>query len=612
VIDGPTDKVIKTISVGSNPVGVAINPSTGRVYVVNAGSRTVSVIDGSFDGVISTILVGANPLGVAVNPRTSRVYVANSLSNTVSVIDAQTNTLVETVEVGKYPNWVALNPGSNKVYVSNGESATISIMNGTSNNLLATVPVGINPLGMEFDPNRNRLYVANGGSASVSVIDGTRDNVVTTFAVGSGPSGVAFNANTNKVYVANALSNTVSVISEIPFEFTFSLSPSSATVEVGKATTFTVTIIPTSGSARAMNLSVAGLPQGMSANFAPRTGNPPFASMLTITTSTLTSPGTYSITINALTSLGTKTSSIILTVTALDNTPMDFSLSSNPLSISIMQREQATYTITLSLLRGKGEPVALSVVGLPADSTAEFSPTTISSTSSVQLKIVTQSTTPAGVYQMSVVGHTQGGLTRSTNLFLTVRAPAPPPPQVGRQPFDFSISIVPTETRLDVGATVVLAVNVTLISGNPDAVNLRVASAYPNGVTFSFAPQKEIPSFVSVMKITAASTTAPGAYPMTVTAVNNGVTRSSTFNLNITKGAPKEVVREVVKDVPIDVIKEVVRGVLQENQKPTSNEEIVPISLVLMGAGITALAVSVLVAAWIFTSRKKRPTEITV
>jgi hypothetical protein len=41
---GITDGVIKTIPVGSVPTGVAVDPNTGKVYVTNFGSDTVSVI----------------------------------------------------------------------------------------------------------------------------------------------------------------------------------------------------------------------------------------------------------------------------------------------------------------------------------------------------------------------------------------------------------------------------------------------------------------------------------------------------------------------------------------------------------------------------------------
>jgi YVTN family beta-propeller protein len=63
-----------------------VNPGTGRIYISNAASNTVSVIDGTSNTVIATIGVGSDPWGVGVNPSIGRVYVANHGSNTVSVI----------------------------------------------------------------------------------------------------------------------------------------------------------------------------------------------------------------------------------------------------------------------------------------------------------------------------------------------------------------------------------------------------------------------------------------------------------------------------------------------------------------------------------------------
>jgi YVTN family beta-propeller protein len=64
----------------------------------NSGS--VSVIDTATNTVPATVSVGSSPQGVAVNPAGTRVYVANAGSNSVSVIDTATNTVVATVSVG--------------------------------------------------------------------------------------------------------------------------------------------------------------------------------------------------------------------------------------------------------------------------------------------------------------------------------------------------------------------------------------------------------------------------------------------------------------------------------------------------------------------------------
>ena len=67
------------------PRGVAVNPTTGAVYVTNQANSTVSVIYGN------TVTAIADPsfdfpLAVAVNPTTGLVYVTSIFSDVVSVI----------------------------------------------------------------------------------------------------------------------------------------------------------------------------------------------------------------------------------------------------------------------------------------------------------------------------------------------------------------------------------------------------------------------------------------------------------------------------------------------------------------------------------------------
>jgi YVTN family beta-propeller protein len=63
------------------------------------------VIDTASNTVVATVTVGSNPNGVAVTPDGRHAYAANSGSNTVSVsvIATATNMVVATVPVGDYP-----------------------------------------------------------------------------------------------------------------------------------------------------------------------------------------------------------------------------------------------------------------------------------------------------------------------------------------------------------------------------------------------------------------------------------------------------------------------------------------------------------------------------
>ena len=83
---------------------------TNKIYVANFTDGTVSVIDGQTDLVIKTITVGTDPMGVAVNSNNNRIYVANKSSNNVSVIDGSTDTVITTVTVGTNPSLLDIMP----------------------------------------------------------------------------------------------------------------------------------------------------------------------------------------------------------------------------------------------------------------------------------------------------------------------------------------------------------------------------------------------------------------------------------------------------------------------------------------------------------------------
>jgi len=203
--------VVATVPVGLAPYGVAVNPTTSRIYVANNGNSTVSVIDGATNTVMATVAGVPSP-SVAVNPATNRIYVSNLSGTNVSVIDGATNTVVATVPVGLFPWYVAVNPATNRIYVINLLGPNVQVIDGATNTVVATAPVGINPYGIAVNPTTNRIYVANRGSNDVSVIDGATNTVVATVAVGLEPCGVAVNTSTNRIYVSNLSGNNVSVI----------------------------------------------------------------------------------------------------------------------------------------------------------------------------------------------------------------------------------------------------------------------------------------------------------------------------------------------------------------------------------------------------------------
>src|SRR5438128_1114719 len=69
--------VVATVSVGSNPVGVAYDSGKGEIFVTIPGPDTVSVISDSTNTVVATVPVGSFPNGVAYDSAKGEVFVAN-------------------------------------------------------------------------------------------------------------------------------------------------------------------------------------------------------------------------------------------------------------------------------------------------------------------------------------------------------------------------------------------------------------------------------------------------------------------------------------------------------------------------------------------------------
>ncbi len=210
VID-ETTSATATVPVGSYPTAIAVNATTNKIYVTNQSSNSVTVIDGASNST-AVVATGRSPEALDINPVTNKIYVANYGSNSVTVINGANNT-TSTIAVGVYPVAVAVNPVTNKVYVTNLSSSTVTVINGATS-ATTSVRVGSDPRALAINTLTNKIYVANGtyaGIGTVTVIDGAT-NSTTVVAAGLYPNAVAINQVTNKIYVANASDGTVTVV----------------------------------------------------------------------------------------------------------------------------------------------------------------------------------------------------------------------------------------------------------------------------------------------------------------------------------------------------------------------------------------------------------------
>ncbi|MGC8558542.1 MAG: hypothetical protein ACP5NC_06080, partial [Nitrososphaeria archaeon] len=349
------------------------------------------------------------PLLLAFEPGQQPVNISSSVPSGLTVISTMaSNGSIVFLTGGSFGNikYGLLNvinvafPVSTVTRVVNG-SATVKVST-YAGNVTATVTgaSAINNKRVSITVsviNRNATAITNiTGTAPISIVSGIELDVKVSTAVGftnltfTNPS---INSLTKMLYwngsgwtmaqsirvvnhtisglIPNEYLNGTPVFIGVPFSFSLSVSPNSATVTQGSSTTATVTSTLISGSST-VSLSASGQPSGISISFTPTSGSPTFSSTMTVSVGANVPAGTYPITVTATGGGVTHTATFDLTVTSPTVTPPP----------------TATYTVTFQ------------ESGLPSGT--QWSATLDGATESATGSSITFTGIPAGTYSWNI------------------------------------------------------------------------------------------------------------------------------------------------------------------------------------------------------------------
>lgn len=202
--------VTNTIVTGRAPTGVAVDSSSGTVYIANSGSNTVSVLDEKSGRVVGTIPVGTEPVDIVVDPARGTGYVTYAFAGWVSVVDLQRREVTRNVQLGRGGRdgidvaGLAVDPITGTVYVAETNAGVVAVIDGTTHAVTDRIKVR-EPLQVAVDPVRETVYVTTTTTSTtggVAVIDGKANTVVRTIA---GPAAaVAVDTTTNTVYITTS------------------------------------------------------------------------------------------------------------------------------------------------------------------------------------------------------------------------------------------------------------------------------------------------------------------------------------------------------------------------------------------------------------------------
>lgn len=213
-------------------------------------------------------------------------------------------------------------------------------------------------------------------------------------------------------------------------DFSLTASPPSITASKTQSATYQVTVASISSFSGTVNLQVTGLPPGAQAVFAPSGSvslgqGQSVTETLSVLTTTSTPLGSYNLTITGSTSQPLITHSVVVGL-VVTTPPSDFGLSVSPSNLLVNQGQCGNFTITVNSIGTFSSGVNLTLTGLPAHVSGQFTSNPIMppAGASVQslLKLCPAPTASPGNYTMVIAG-TSGSTVHTANAILSIPGP---------------------------------------------------------------------------------------------------------------------------------------------------------------------------------------------
>lgn len=402
---------------------------------------------------------------------------------------------------------IAANPSNLNLVQGNSGTSTLStaLVTGTAD--VINLSVTSSPSGLTA--TLNPAAVNAGGASTLTVSPGLATVPGTYTLTVTGTEGTA----------THSTSVTVTVAPVPPNDFSMSASPGNLAVVQGAAATSSISTAVTSGSPATVSLSAIA-PAGLTATLSPSSVTAGGGSTLTVIASASVTPGSYTVAVTGVEGSSTHSLSVTVNVTAA---PSDFAISASPGSLSVVQGNAGTSTISTALVTGTPDAISLTVSSTPGGLTAALSPAVVNAGGASTLTVSPDFATAPGVYVVTVSGTQASGATHSVSITVTVTA----------APSDFSISANPSALSIVQGSSAVSSIS-TAVIGAPGTIALSATSS-PAGLSAALTPTSISAGGSSTLTVSVAYTTAPGSYAVIVTGTESSNAHSTLVVVTVTR-----------------------------------------------------------------------------
>ena len=241
--------VIQPVSVGSSPVGVAVDPYLDQAVVTNSASNSISVVNLLNGAQIppqspSFFATGSTPYGVGILARSGQAVVANNGSSDVTVLDEKginnvfsspvtvdlgTATLPIGVAVDQYSALAAITDTFVENPNNSGGLSSFVVVGAASGTTAGSAFTDYVPLAVAIDPTINNDVT----QAVAGVTTATNNNGLDLLPLPGGtitrvpmslPTGIVFDALNQVFLVTDSTANVVDIVDPLTSKETSSIS----------------------------------------------------------------------------------------------------------------------------------------------------------------------------------------------------------------------------------------------------------------------------------------------------------------------------------------------------------------------------------------------------
>jgi len=199
IIDGESNRVLKSIETSGNPDLLLWNPASNKVYLGSPSNGVVTIVDCTSDSIVATLDTCRIPYALCCSDG-GKVYVADIYDGVV-VIDGEGDSVCAFLPIAGETWTVCYDRTDDKVYVGKSSGTDIPVIDAAADSLVATISMPyMSATEICWNPNHNKLYVSGWGYDSLVVVDCVRDTVLKKIGADGTLGGLYSDSVCDKVY----------------------------------------------------------------------------------------------------------------------------------------------------------------------------------------------------------------------------------------------------------------------------------------------------------------------------------------------------------------------------------------------------------------------------